>query len=172
MPKIINYLEVRSLDELRPSRDVAGLALRRVSGASPLMHEAHTRVGGPHKWDSASRTAEEWRELTLARPLRQYWLITLENELVGVATIEPQRGGDVEIPSFGLLPEYIGNGLGGPALTLVLRQAWASDPVDSTTVRRVWLDTCSDDHPNALRSYQRRGMQVYRTEVEQTKDET
>ncbi|MEV4429421.1 GNAT family N-acetyltransferase [Streptomyces sp. R-07] len=103
----------------------------------------------------------------LARPLRQFWLITLENETAGVASIEPQPGGDVEITTFGLLPEYIGKGLGGPALTLTIQQAWASEAVEAEAVRRVWLHTCSHDHPNALRNYQRRGLKVYRTEDQQ-----
>ncbi|MFG1916756.1 hypothetical protein [Micromonospora sp. NPDC048898] len=38
--------------------------------------------------------------------------------------------------------------------------------MDSPAVRRVWLHTSSLDHPNALRNYQRRGLTVYRTEVE------
>lgn len=100
------------------------------------------------------------------RPLRQYWFITLKDETVGVANVEPQPGGDVEITAFGLLPEHVGRGLGGHALTLTIRQAWDSAAVESPAVRRVWLHTCSFDHPNALPNYQRRGFTVYRTEVE------
>jgi GNAT superfamily N-acetyltransferase len=165
--KVVWYLEMRSPDDLRPSRVVPALALRRVDGALPLLHQAHARVGGPYQWRSASRTAQEWRALVRERPLRQSWLITLEDELAGVAAIEPQPGGDVEIASFGLLPEHVGKGLGSPALTMVIRQAWASEPVEATAVRRVWLHTCSYDHPNALRNYRRRGLRVYRTEIEQ-----
>ena len=100
-------------------------------------------------------------------PLRQYWLITLKDETVGVANLEPQPDGDVEITAFGLLPDHVGRGLGGHALTLTIQQAWDSEPVKSPAVRRVWLHTCSFDHPNALRNYQRRGLTVYRVEVEQ-----
>lgn len=172
MEKVVTYLEMLSLGELEPSQTVPDLALRRVDGASSLMHEAHVRVGRAYRWRSAFRTTHEWHELTLTRPLRQYWLITHGHELAGVATIEPQDGGDVEITTFGLIPEYVGKNLGGPALTLVIRQAWATEPVGAaTTVRRVWLHTCSYDHPNALRNYQRRGMRIYRTEVEQASHE-
>lgn len=167
MEKVTTYLEMLSPGELEPSQTVPDLALRRVDGASSLLHEAHARVGGAYRWRSAFRTTREWQEVTLARPLRQYWLIMLGHELAGVAATEPQDGGDVEITTFGLVPEYVGKNLGGPALTLVIRQAWASEPVGgAAAVRRVWLHTCSYDHPNALRNYQRRGMRVYRTEVE------
>ena len=166
MAKAVTYLEMNNPGDLRPGPVVPELVLRRVDGALSLVHTAHAQIGAPYGWRSASRTDEEWQELMRCRPLRQYWLITLKDETVGVADLEPQPGGDVEITTFGLLPEYVGRGLGGHALTLAIRQAWASEAVKSSAVRRVWLHTCSFDHPNALRNYQRRGLTIYRVEVE------
>ncbi|MBQ1019186.1 hypothetical protein KBX71_15115 [Micromonospora sp. D93] len=101
-----------------------------------------------------------------SRPLRQYRFITLRDETVGVANVEPHPDGEVEITAFGLMPEHVGKGLGGHALTLTIRQAWDTEALGSPAVRRGWLHTCSLDHPNAPRNYQRRGITVYRTEVE------
>lgn len=131
------------------------------------MRTTNAQVGALYGWRSTSRTDEEWQDLMRCHPLRQYWLITLKDETVGVANLEPQPDGDVEITAFGLLPDHVGRGLGGHALTLTIQQAWDSEPVKSPAVRRVWLHTCSFDHPNALRNYQRRGLTVYRVEVEQ-----
>ncbi|MEU1359739.1 GNAT family N-acetyltransferase [Micromonospora zamorensis] len=166
MAKVVTYLEMNNAKDLRPGKLVPELLLRRVDGGLPLVRATTAQVGGPYGWRSASRTNEEWQELMRSRPLRQYWLITLKDETVGVANLEPQPDGDVEITAFGLLPEFIGRGLGGHALTLTIRQAWDSEAVESPAVRRVWLHTCSLDHPNALRNYQRRGLTAYRTEVE------
>jgi RimJ/RimL family protein N-acetyltransferase len=166
MAKVVTYLEMNNARDLRPGQVVPDLLLRRVDGALPLVRTVNAQVGALYGWRSASRTDEEWEELMRCRPLRQYWLITLKDETVGVANFEPQPGGDVEITTFGLLPEYVGRGLGGHALTLTIRQAWDSEAMKSPDVRRVWLHTCSFDHPNALRNYQRRGLTVYRVEVE------
>lgn len=166
MAKTVTYLEMNNPGDLRPGQVVPELFLRRVDGNLPLMRNAHAQVGAPYGWRSASRTDQEWHERMQSHPLRQYWLITLKKETVGVADLEPQPGGDVEITTFGLLPEYVGRGLGGYALTLAVQQAWASEAVMSPVVRRVWLHTCSFDHPNALRNYQRRGFRVYRVKVE------
>ena len=64
----------------------------------------------------------------------------------------------VEIAYFGLLPEFLGLGLGGHLLTEATRAAWALHP------RRIWLHTCTFDHPAALPNYQARGFHITRTE--------
>ena len=68
---------------------------------------------------------------------------------------------EVEIETFGLLPEFTGKNLGGYALTLTIERAWRLTP----SVRRVWLHTSSLDHPHALPNYHRRGFHTYKTEV-------
>ncbi|MGC4815175.1 GNAT family N-acetyltransferase [Micromonospora sp. DT228] len=166
MAKVVTHLEMHNVEDLRPGKVVPDLRLRRVDGGLPLVRAVSAQIGAPYGWRSASRTDDEWQELERRHPLRQYWLISLKDDTVGIADLEPHPGGDVEITTFGLLPEYVGRGLGGHALTLAIRQAWDSEAVESPAVRRVWLHTSSLDHPNALRNYQRRGLTVYRTEVE------
>ncbi|MET7301326.1 GNAT family N-acetyltransferase [Embleya sp. NPDC005575] len=166
MGKTVMYLEMTSLDDLRPSRPVPALALRRVDPATPLLHALQARIGAPYGWRSASRTEHEWAELHAAHPLLQPWLITHAGETAGIGNLEPQPGGNVEVATFGLLPEYVGKGLGGCALTLVLRQAWLTAPYSSAEpVRRVWLHTSSEDHSNALVNYRARGLRPYGMEA-------
>lgn len=57
----------------------------------------------------------------------------------------------MEIDSFGLLPAFIGRGLGGAFLSAGLRIIW------DLPIRRVWLHTSSRDHPIAMRNYLARG---------------
>ena len=70
------------------------------------------------------------------------------------------QGDDVEIVYFGLLPEFIGLGLGGTLLTAAIERAFGLGAA------RAWVHTCSLDHPQALGNYLARGMRVYRTEVD------
>ncbi|MER7753252.1 GNAT family N-acetyltransferase [Kitasatospora sp. NPDC097643] len=165
MEKTITYVEMTSPDELRPAPPVAALALFRTEGTSTVVQGVQAEVGRPHGWNSATRTAQDWAEHLAEYPRRQYWLITLDGEPAGIANLELHPGGDVEIATFGLLPALVGRGLGGYALTLALRQAWATEPVDADTVRRVWLHTNSFDHPGALPNYHKRGMRTFKTEV-------
>jgi RimJ/RimL family protein N-acetyltransferase len=167
MGKTVTYLQMTGPGELKPGQVVPALELRREAGLSMLARSVQTRVGAAYGWRSSTRSDREWQELAEAHPRRQYWLIRLAGEPAGIAALEPEPGGDVEIRTFGLLPEYVGQGLGGHALTLALQQAWATEPLEAEAVRRVWLHTNSNDHPSALLNYQRRGLRVYRTEVEE-----
>ncbi len=64
----------------------------------------------------------------------------------------------VEIAYFGLVPAELGRGLGKHLLSCAVRDAWALRPA------RVWLHTCTLDHPNALPNYAARGFVPYKTE--------
>ncbi|WP_052852875.1 GNAT family N-acetyltransferase [Streptomyces avicenniae] len=161
---ITHYLEMTAPGDLSPAPAVPGLALRLIDGARPEAHAAQKAVGAPYGWRAVSLTEADWAAQLREHPSRQYWLITHDGGTAGVAFLEPAPGGDVEIEAFGLLPAYVGRGLGGYALTLALRQAWATEPVDGVPVRRVWLHTCSNDHPRALGNYEKRGLRRYRVE--------
>jgi N-acetylglutamate synthase-like GNAT family acetyltransferase len=65
----------------------------------------------------------------------------------------------VEIAYFGIVAAEFGRGFGKHLLSCAVRDAWALGP------KRVWLHTCTLDHPNALPNYKKRGFAPYRTEV-------
>jgi ribosomal protein S18 acetylase RimI-like enzyme len=80
--------------------------------------------------------------------------------------MEKAPDGDVEIKSLGLLPRFIGQGLGGHLLTVAVERAWAPIEDGGMGATRVWLHTCTHDHPHALHNYQARGFRVCKIEVE------
>ncbi len=57
------------------------------------------------------------------------------------------------------IPAEFGRGFGKHLLSSAVRDAWSLRP------RRVWLHTCTLDHPNALPNYLARGFTPYRTET-------
>ena len=70
-------------------------------------------------------------------------------------------GENAEIRYFGLAPQFLDKGFGGPLLSQAIRSAW-----EWPGTRRVWVHTCSLDHPAALANYQARGLQLYKQEHE------
>ena len=131
------------------------LEVRRAELPSPDLSRAmYAGVGSEWYWtDRLGWSWARWQE-HLARAEVETWVAWLRGTPVGYAELE--RDGDaVEIASFGLLPAFIGRGLGPRLLDAVLRRAWALSP------RRVWVHTCSLDGPAALPTYQRRGLAVY-----------
>ncbi|GAB3693161.1 GNAT family N-acetyltransferase [Actinocorallia lasiicapitis] len=161
MAKTITYLEMGSATELRPARPVPGLATREEPAYSPLMRSLCAEIGRAYQWRSAARTPADWDEAALQHPDRRFWLIEQNTTTVGAFAIQPGPAvGDIELTTFGLLPPWVGTGLGGHALTLALTQAWTWKPAS-----RIWLRTTSTDHPHALANYTSRGMRVFHTET-------
>ncbi len=154
MEEIVTQLEMTAADQLIPAPPVDGVALR-ATGPGALIRELHVRIGTPYRWPSASRGDEEW-ERWFAAARREYRLIEYRGEVAGVADFEPQPAHDVEITTFGLLPEFVGKGLGGYALTLAVADAWTLPGA-----RRVRLHTSTLDHPHALPNYLRRGFRSF-----------
>jgi len=66
-----------------------------------------------------------------------------------------------EILYFGLLPGFIGKGLGKYFLQWVIAKAWSYKP------EWIQLNTCTLDHPNALGTYKKAGFTEIKTEIHQ-----
>lgn len=62
---------------------------------------------------------------------------------------------EIELAYFGLMPAYIGQGLGSFLLRQAIDRAWSYAP------QRLVVQTCNLDHPNAMAVYQRAGFEPY-----------
>ena len=71
---------------------------------------------------------------------------------------------EVEIVYFGLVDEAVGTGMGRALMNQALALAWSTAP------RRVWLHTCTLDHPGAVAFYRRSGFRPYRSAIEVAPD--
>jgi GNAT superfamily N-acetyltransferase len=163
-PVTTYYLEMRDPLDLRPKRSPrSDLALVRVEPALPELNRFfYTAVGGDWYWsERLSWSHQKWLTY-LDRAELETWMLAARGVPAGYFELEVQSGPDVEIAYFGLLPRFVGGGLGGHLLTAAIERGWA------TGARRVWIHTCTLDHPHALANYQARGMLLYqeRTEFE------
>jgi GNAT superfamily N-acetyltransferase len=137
------------------------LAFVEVELPSPELSRAlYAGVGSDWWWtDRLGWSWTRWHEW-LSRPGCEVWVPYVRGTPVGY--IELGREDDaVELVAFGLLPAFIGRGLGTRSLDFALRRAWALAP------RRVWVHTCSLDGPTALRTYQARGLEIYDEQIDQ-----
>jgi ribosomal protein S18 acetylase RimI-like enzyme len=122
-------------------------------------------VGRDWDWtDKLPWSDDQWRAYVEDERLRT--LVAYHGGAVaGYAELQ-ERDHAVEIAYLGLAPEFLGRGFGGALLTRTLEEAWATGPA------RVWVHTCTLDHPAALRNYQARGMEVYKTETNRRESPT
>lgn len=82
----------------------------------------------------------------------------------GYAEIDARAMPGIEIAYFGLMPEMTGRGYGRYLMHATLEAAWDWRP------GRVWLHTCTLDHPGALPFYQRMGFQPFARETKEIAD--
>ena len=157
------YLEMTSPSSLNAKEDSRGLQVRECEIKQYRFNRfLYQLVGESWQWiDKLSWSDEQWQGFAEADDLRT-WVAYCEGSPAGYYELQRQEDGNVEIVYFGLAPAFIGQGFGGYLLTHALCSAWAWEGT-----RRVWVHTCTLDHPAALRNYEARGMRVYR---ETTKD--
>ena len=157
------YLEMTSVEALNPKAEPEGLVvveseIKQFQFNRFLYH----LVGAKWEWfDKYSWSDDQWRAFAESDDLRT-WVALYRGSPAGYYELQRQEGGDVEIAYFGLAPRFIGKGFGGYLLYHAIASAWAWEGA-----RRVWVHTCTLDHPNALQNYQARGMTLYRTHTGQ-----
>ncbi|MBN1640684.1 MAG: GNAT family N-acetyltransferase [Anaerolineae bacterium] len=157
--KTTYLLEMLDPGDLRAKRvDLPGLRVERVAIPFPEYNKfLHTVVGQAYRWGGRQAwTEEDWVSYA-RRDNLETWVATLDGTPAGYFEIEKEPGGAVHIHNFGLLPQFIGRGLGGHLLTVAVERAWAWGAT------RIWLSTCSHDHPHALDNYLARGFQIAET---------
>ena len=155
------YLEMSSPDELRPKRsgrdDLEIVEARLPSPEFGLF--LFSTAGRQWYWmERIEWTREEWQSY-LERPGVHTWVAYVAGTPAGYTELVRDDAGEVQITYFGLFPQFIGQGLGGHLLTFAIEEAWRLG------ASRVWVHTCTKDHPSALSNYKARGMKLYKEEV-------
>jgi GNAT superfamily N-acetyltransferase len=154
------YLEMRDPDALVPAAaPPVDVTVERESPCAPALYRRlYLGVGTAYRWTDRAGWTDDDIAAHLATPGLEIWVARVDAEEAGFFELEPMADGTVQIAYFGLLPGFVGRRLGSYLLTEAVRRAWSLAP------SRVWLHTCTLDHPAALPNYLARGFTVVRTE--------
>ncbi|MCH7887909.1 MAG: GNAT family N-acetyltransferase [Proteobacteria bacterium] len=120
----------------------------------------YNTVGEAWNWSERRRLDDEAMRAIIRHPEVLIYVLYAAGVPAGFAELDLRRAGEVELAYFGLTPEYVGRGLGAYLLDWAVAAAWTRKP------KRVWVHTCTLDHPRALSLYQRAGFVVYKRRVE------
>jgi GNAT superfamily N-acetyltransferase len=164
MPPVLvtrTYLEMSSPSELRPFSLEGPLPrIDRLEHCSvQLFRFLYREVGETYRWTDRLRWTDDRIREHLSTPGVSVWLMSWEEEPAGYFELRQHEDQSVEIAYFGLLPSFIGRGWGKYLLTRAVQSSWQLGP------NRVWLHTCTLDHPAALPNYLKRGFRPIREEV-------
>lgn len=155
------YLQLGAPGQFRTAfGDFPDVAVAHVPDPSPALYRlCYRTVGAQYHWRDRWDWNDEEIRAHLANPDNTLYVATRAGALAGYYELRRVAEDDsVEIAYFGLAPGELGRGLGKHLLSCAVRDAWALRP------KRVWLHTCTLDHPNAMPNYVARGFVPYETE--------
>jgi GNAT superfamily N-acetyltransferase len=115
-------------------------------------------VGKEYYWYSRGRLSDAELAAVLGDERNEVHVLHVDGTPAGFVELDRRNAAHVEIVQFGLMPGFLGQGLGKYFL------AWTIDKVWSYRPRRLWLHTCTLDHPAALPNYAKAGFTVYKEE--------
>jgi GNAT superfamily N-acetyltransferase len=116
-------------------------------------------VGREYDWTSRKKLSDAELSALLHDPRLEIHALMADGVPAGFAELDRRVEGEIELVQFGLMPEFIGQGLGRYFLQWTIDKAWSYCP------KRFWLHTCTNDHPAALPNYLKAGFAIYKEEV-------
>jgi GNAT superfamily N-acetyltransferase len=138
----------------------SGVTLQREPNCSVALARAlYAAVGRAYRWYDRDAWTDERLAAHLALPNVEVWTLREQHVALGYFELQRAEDGSVEIVYFGLVRAAQGRGLGRSLLQAAIGAAFAGN------ASRVWLHTCTLDHPAALPNYRARGFVPFRSEV-------
>jgi GNAT superfamily N-acetyltransferase len=124
----------------------------------------YRRVGEEWLWFSRLTMSDAELTAIIHAPDVEVYALADDGRDEGLLELDFREPNQCELVYFGVTPKLIGSGAGRFLMNRALERAW------SQTIARVWLHTCSFDHPNAPAFYQRAGFRPFRRQVEVADD--
>jgi len=141
--------------------EARSLALLRAE--QPPLHfyrYLYETVGESWLWYERRGLDDDALRAIVHHPKVEVCVLYVDGSPAGYAELDARQGTEIELAYCGLVPDFIGQGLGLYLIDCAVERAWASDPEPT----RVWVHTCTLDHPRALLAYQHAGFVPYREE--------
>lgn len=153
---VVTYLEMREAPS--PCAPPPGWRLERFFDLTRY-RRLYAEIGDPWLWTSRRVMGDPELAAILSDPRVEAFAVVGDGRDIGLVELD-FRDADPELAFFGLVPDCTGRGLGRGVMEAALEQAW------SRPIRRLFLHTCTLDHPGAIRFYQGCGFVAYKRAIE------
>jgi GNAT superfamily N-acetyltransferase len=165
LANVVTCLEMTEKPALRPAPESGGFSLERMGAAdTERFRRLFRTIGRDIMWFSRLIMAEEALAGIIGDPHVQCYALVKDGADIGLLELDFREAGICELSFFGVVPSAVGTGAGRYLMNEALTRAWA-EPIN-----RLWVHTCTFDHPHALGFYQRSGFRPYQVMVEVHKD--
>ncbi|MEA2872350.1 MAG: hypothetical protein QOH67_2326 [Hyphomicrobiales bacterium] len=162
---VVTSLEMFARPQLRPAPAELQLSLRHVERpALDWFRQLYRSVGEDWLWFSRLAMPDAALAAIIHDPRVEVSVLMAGAEEIGLLELDFHVANECEISFFGVTAKYIGTGAARWLMNEALERAW------SRPVRRVWIHTCTFDHPAALAFYTRTGVQPFARLIETVDD--
>jgi GNAT superfamily N-acetyltransferase len=159
---IISYLQMFARPERVAAPPREGLTVVHAGRPTIAYYRfLYDTVGRDYDWTSRKKLSDAALATLLNDPRLEVHVLMVAGVPAGFAELDRRIDGEIELVQFGLMPEFIGQGLGRYFLQWTIDKAWSYGP------NRFWLHTCTKDHPAALPNYLKAGFAIYKEEVKE-----
>jgi GNAT superfamily N-acetyltransferase len=121
----------------------------------------YNAVGREYDWTSRRELSDAELAALLNDPGLEVHVLMVDGVPAGFAELDRRTEGEIELVQFGLMSDFIGQGLGKYFLRWAIDKAWSYGP------KRLWLHTDTKDHPAALPNYLKASFAIYKEEVKE-----
>lgn len=162
---IVTSLDMRARPRPRP---LPMVALRLTRWKEPRIEPYRAlfrRIGGPWLWFSRLALDDSALAGLISDPAIEIFAVQDPRGIeIGMLELDFRAAGMCELSYFGLVKELTGKGIGQWLMAQALGIAWRKG------VTRVWVHTCTFDHPAALGFYRKAGFTPFATAIEMFPD--
>ena len=154
----VTYLEMltRPIRPTVPAPNKLKTSLIRATNPTVSFYRfLYDTVGAPCTWMERRLMGDQALTAAIRALGVEIYVLSVDGVPAGFGEIN--RGlkpDEVELSYFGLMPNFIGIGLGWYFLNAIIDIAWTNEP------QRLWVHTCDLDHPRAIGIYQKAGFRV------------
>ncbi|RJE85760.1 GNAT family N-acetyltransferase [Paracoccus onubensis] len=157
---VVTSLEMRAAPAPRPEYPASDLRLALWRDPDPGAYRALFRLVG-EDWLWCSRLLMTDEKLTSIIHDPRVEIRRLDTpEGSGLLELDFRTDGECELAFFGLSAGLVGSGAGRWMMNRALEIAW------SRPLTRLWVHTCTMDHPGAVAFYRRSGFVPFRRQIE------
>ena len=157
---VVTHLEMMERPPLRPDPADAWTLRKVERPALDWYRGLYTRVGADWLWFSRVRMPDAELAAIVHSPLVDIYALADGAGDEGMLELDFREAGQCELVFFGVTTRLIGTGAGRWLMNRALELAWARP------IERLWVHTCTLDHPSALAFYQRSGFRPFRRQIE------
>lgn len=157
----ITYLEMsQAPGPASPAPRGRKIALMRADPMTVSFYRyLYNTVGEPYLWYERRAMTDEQLGAVVGNENVEIYVLYIGGAPAGYAELDRRKSPDIELAYFGLLPDFLGQGLGRYLLGSAAEAAWRHQP------RRLLVNTNNFDHPRALPNYQKIGFVPVRQDV-------